>query len=348
MLNKLVVDVEGNSIRLVYGSFIGGRARVLRQEELALPQNVMIDGRMTGLDDIGRLIRDYLKSNRWSPATVSFVLHSSRIFVKTLQLPRMSSQNIHKSIEWEMLHLYQLKPEKYCFSYEVLCKMKTMLSLLVIIVPVELVEQYDALSRRLGVRLLHIEPASKCLQRLMKNQYNNFGFVYYDVDCIRFALYARGRLFAENEFYLGGGMETGAGLDPCWGDSTNGESEEGAQEAAATAMLMPTYTDTAIAKNLESFRSGFDYWRGDPDRIISAFRRMVDFFNAQRDESELEYIFFGGIDPPDFLLQDYIEKHYVKPINLQHMRSNPIGAKGDGNRINLFCNALGLFVRSSL
>lgn len=202
MLNKLVIDAGSGYIKLVYGHNFRRKLLVKNVEVIKTPRALIVDGRIKEVSSFAMLIKEYIISNKLRPLNISFVLHSSEIMTRLIKLPKMQDKNIQSSIKWELTEMYKLKLDKYYFGYEVTKDKynERIVNVQVILVPIDLIDQYDEISRITGIKLKYIDVASKCMLRLLKEVCNDFVVIDYGFESVRLSLYSNKSIFADREF----------------------------------------------------------------------------------------------------------------------------------------------------
>lgn len=200
MINKLAIDIGSGNIKLVYGHNVLGKISIKECEAIVTPQAAVKNGIVKEVEVIAGTIKDYIKLKKFKPFSVSFVVHSKDIATKLLKFPRMNKKSLVNSIKWELEELYKVQLDKYYLSYEIVEENNNLINILVVLVPVDIIDQYDKISQRIGIRLQHIDIASKCVLRLFRNSNRDFVVIDSGYDSIRYSIYNNKRVFAEREF----------------------------------------------------------------------------------------------------------------------------------------------------
>ena len=112
----LGVDIGHDNLRLVQ---VQGR-KVLRAVSVPMPKHLVKDGQIISDETIGELIRKTIKDNGIRTKSAAFVIPSSNVYVKNVEMPVMTEEQLLYNLPFEFRDYITGEIREYLFDYALL------------------------------------------------------------------------------------------------------------------------------------------------------------------------------------------------------------------------------------
>ena len=159
---SLGIDIQDHSVSLAYlkGSFKGVRltahASYVFEKEIPLIEKA---------DLIGGMVKDFLKKNNLSPATVFLGIPREAAILRYVELPLAVKENLKKSLGYELEKYVPFSPGDIYYDYQVISENKAegKLRILLIAAKRESVDPYLSFAGHIGIGISGIEIGSTAI-----------------------------------------------------------------------------------------------------------------------------------------------------------------------------------------
>ena len=161
----LGVDIGYNSLKLA----LVKNGTVLKTASVSMPKNLMKEGRVVSTEAMGELIHDTMKEYGIRCSEAACVLSNESVFLRSVVMPQMTVDQLLYNLPFEFNDYLTEEPKNYAFDYAVLsinnpsedqeggASAGTM-ELMAVAVPLTLLEDYRALLRKAGLKLVKAAP----------------------------------------------------------------------------------------------------------------------------------------------------------------------------------------------
>ena len=112
----LGVDIGHDRLKL---ALVRG-THVLKTVKVPMPENLLREGRITSRETMGELIRTAMKENGIRANRAAIVLSDESVFIKNVQMPRMSVEQLQYNLPFEFNDYITGELRDYVFDYAVL------------------------------------------------------------------------------------------------------------------------------------------------------------------------------------------------------------------------------------
>ena len=111
----LGIDIGHDQLKL---ALVKGNT-VLKTAFASMPENLLREGRITSRESLGELIRNTMKEHRIRAGRAAFVLPNETVFVKNVEMPRMSVDQLQYNLPFEFNDYITGELREYVFDYAV-------------------------------------------------------------------------------------------------------------------------------------------------------------------------------------------------------------------------------------
>lgn len=112
----LGIDIGHDQLKLALVK--GGK--VVKTAIVAMPENLLKEGRITSLETVGEIIRSTMKQNGIRANRAAFVLPNETVFVKNVEMPLMSAEQLEYNLPFEFNDYITGEARDYVFDYAML------------------------------------------------------------------------------------------------------------------------------------------------------------------------------------------------------------------------------------
>ena len=166
---SLGIDIQDHSVSLAYlkGSFKGVRltahASYVFEKEIPLIEKA---------DLIGGMVKDFLKKNSISPATVFLGIPREAAILRYVELPLAVKENLKKSLGYELEKYVPFSIGDIYYDYQIISENKAegKLRILIIVAKKESVDPYLSFAGRIGIGISGIEIGSTAIANYFWSQ----------------------------------------------------------------------------------------------------------------------------------------------------------------------------------
>lgn len=198
-LNMLFVDIGSANIKIICGRKFFGKLIIDEFGMISTPENSLKNGYVIDACKISSKINEFIKNKKIKCNYISFVIHSTDIYNRNIEIPIMSKENTRAAIEWEMDQYIKGSITDYNLSFELLGKSKKSSTVFVVIVPNAIIAGYGQISNIMGIKIKFIDVAVKCVLRFFKGKSSEFVVMDFGHESIRTSLFVNDRSFADRE-----------------------------------------------------------------------------------------------------------------------------------------------------
>jgi len=171
---SLGIDIQNNSVLLAYlkGSFRGVRltahASYVFEKELTLNEKA---------DMVGWMVKDFLKKNSLSPATIFLGIPREAVILKYVKLPLAVKENLKDSLRYEMEKYVPFSADDIYFDYQTIAEDKGggILTVLLVAAKRESVDPYVSSMGKVGIGISGIEIGSTAMVNYLWTQRDAVG-----------------------------------------------------------------------------------------------------------------------------------------------------------------------------
>ena len=111
----LGIDIGHDQLKL---ALVRGN-RVIKTASAAMPENLLKQGRVASRETMGELVRSTMKSGGIRTGSAAFVLPNDVVFVKNVEMPRMSVEQLEYNLPFEFNDYITGELRDYVFDYAV-------------------------------------------------------------------------------------------------------------------------------------------------------------------------------------------------------------------------------------
>ena len=171
-----VVEIKGNTLR--------------NFAVVDLPDNIVVNNELVAFEAMGDLLREIVKENRMSTRKAALVLPDSAVYLRRMVLPAMSEKQLTVNMPYEFKDVLSEDKDKYIYDYSMIGYRKdeegkiTEMELLGAVVNKGLIEKYQDMFKRAGLKLVKAGPretALSCLVTILNKDNEKKDFAILDL-----------------------------------------------------------------------------------------------------------------------------------------------------------------------
>ena len=289
---KLCIQITDSSINIL----IGNRNRIYEANSIALESGICFNGSIADIDALAKKLNEYLEVNARDVKKVSFVLSSSHIITRYIELPILKEDALREAVHFEFS---QFIPEidEYYMNYEIVerinTKDKKAYKIVLVAVKKERINTLVEISNKIGKELDIIDTLSNSLSRILKcSNYlvseESTGIIYLGADCsVLSVIEAKALKFEKNLPY-----------------GVNNIFDEAYEEITATAV-----NTRSIDKILDSFPKVKISFEG----LLSNINNIIRFYNSDRNNRDISNLVIVSVNNYIEGIERYFEKYFELP-----------------------------------
>ena len=118
MAKKMILGIDIGYDQLKLALVSGGE--VIGTASAAMPENLMVEGRITSRETMSELIRTTMKENRLKANHAAIVLPNEAVYIKNVSLPQMTADQLAYNLPFEFNDYITGEIRDYVFDYAVL------------------------------------------------------------------------------------------------------------------------------------------------------------------------------------------------------------------------------------
>ncbi len=177
MANTILgVDIGHDQLKLA----LVKKGRVLKTASAAMPENLLREGRITSRESMAELLRSTMKENGIRANHAGFVLSSDTVFIKNVNMPRMTIDQLQYNLPFEFSDYITGEQKNFVFDYAVVSDENAgqegegeeadggNMELLAVGTQREVLEDAQEVLRKAGLRLKVSAPAISCYITLLR------------------------------------------------------------------------------------------------------------------------------------------------------------------------------------
>ena len=175
----LGVDIGYDSMKLA----LVKDGKVKKAVTVAMPKNLLREGRVVSPESMGELIRKAMKQSGIHCSRGALVLPNESVFVRNVVLPVMTEDQLKYNLPFEFRDYITEELQNYIFDYAMITTPEQMraearagegdrvgrsMELMAVAAPVSLIEDAQAFFRKAGLKLVKAAPSVSCYQALIR------------------------------------------------------------------------------------------------------------------------------------------------------------------------------------
>ena len=199
----LSIDVTDKQLKLVRGSLAGNKIKINDVETRDVPEECIVNGYVTDADPVANVIIKVLSDKKISEKEVIVCINSSSILYKELEL--VKPKNAKNTTAMEAMIIAQMGiSSDYNISYSIVGEGQNeggeaTLKVMATACPQRMVDSYQHLFSKTGLKLKSINVSNNCITRLILNtpklkESMPFMCIQVDADFVNINLYEEGQV----------------------------------------------------------------------------------------------------------------------------------------------------------
>ena len=167
MANLLGIDIGHERLKLVLLS--GKKVKKSVVEEM--PENLVKNGVVVSQETMGEFLRETMKKHGISASKAAMVLAGERVYVRNVTMPLMTSEQLLYNLPYEFRDYITEELKDYIFDYAMrsVNEEERTMEVLAAAVPKELIDDYRAMLRKAGLKLVKAAPLVSSYRALIKD-----------------------------------------------------------------------------------------------------------------------------------------------------------------------------------
>ncbi len=169
MANILGIEIGNKTVKVVEikGNTLKNFAAV------NLPDNIVVNNELVAFEAMGDLLKDIVKEHRMKTRKAALVLPDSAVYLRRMVLPAMSEKQLMVNMPYEFKDVLSEDKDKYMYDYSMIGYRKdeegkvTEMELLGAVVNKSLLEKYQEMFKRAGLKLVKAGPRETALSCLV-------------------------------------------------------------------------------------------------------------------------------------------------------------------------------------
>ena len=185
------VDIGYDSLKLA----MCNNGRVKKYACVPMPQNLIREGRIVSPETLGELIRNTLRDYGIRAKDAALALPNETVFVRSVTMPRMTADQLAYNLPYEFRDYITEEMKDYAFDYAMITTREELLSpppapaegeegeaqpgqegenvgsmeLMAVAVPLAVLDEYRAVLRKAGLKLVRVAPCLCAYQELIRD-----------------------------------------------------------------------------------------------------------------------------------------------------------------------------------
>lgn len=285
----LAVDIGSKYIKLIYvNNFIGGAKTIKASGIKEIQHRAVNCGNIIDTSVVAEIISEFIKERNIAPQEISFVIHGTDVAIRYFEVPRLSSLNIRKSINWNISQYHSNYQENYIVDFQIIetinSKEKKAHRVLTAMVSKEKINKYIDISQKLGLKLKSIDLATNCISRTINHllginkQVQNIAVIDIGFQSTQFLILHKGMIFLEKE--LNFGLENITDIISSIHHIGSVETFKYLREKFNVGDVLENNIDFSIISLL--------------DRKLDVFSGLIRFFESEKHPCKLDRIYLSG------------------------------------------------------
>ena len=343
--NVISIDIGAQSIDVVVGKKVKNLYIIDNAFTIPTPLNCFSDGRLTNVEELAEVIKQYILEKNIKARNLIFTLSSSGIITKEIILPAKKSENLENMINFEISQCLPADLSQYIVEYKYLEGFDEdgvkKSRILVAAVQKSVVDGYFELANLLGLNPIAMDISSNAIAKLMLDPtaVNEESFNSLDTIATIDIGYASLNITILNEGRIGLSKIINHGssaLDKCIADKLEIPIIE-AEKIKIEELDLDSEAELTPSgiKQLESVENTINEWIRDIERIIMLYESM----NSDMKVGTV-YIYGGGSNMKG--LAKFMQKSMNTPIfGLNLINNIKLNSKINDINMKHYFNAIG-------
>jgi len=199
----LSIDVTDKQLKLVRGSLAGNKIKINDVETRDVPEECIVNGYVVEVDPVANVIIKMLADKKISEKEVIVCINSSSILYKELEVQKPKNLKNTTAIEAMIIAAMGISTD-YNISYSIVGEGQgedgqPTLKLMATACPQRMVDSYQTLFSRTGLKLKSVNVSNNCITRLILNtpklkEAMPFMCIQVDADFVNINLYENGQV----------------------------------------------------------------------------------------------------------------------------------------------------------
>jgi type IV pilus assembly protein PilM len=199
----LSIDVTDKQLKLVKGSLAGNKIKINDVETRDVPEECIVNGYVVEADPVANVIIKMLADKKISEKEVIVCINSSSILYKELEIPKPKTMKNTTAIEAMIIAQMGISSD-YNISYSIVGEGQNeegaaTIKLMATACPQRMVDSYQHLFNKTGLKLKQINVSNNCITRLILNtpklkEAMPFMCIQVDADFVNINLYEEGQV----------------------------------------------------------------------------------------------------------------------------------------------------------
>lgn len=164
------LQLNGNTVKCLELGKVSGGITIVGAVYQALPKNVMVNDSIIAKEALSKIISDSVKKPTYGSFTtrrVAISLPETKCFVRVMQLPLMSEEELSNAIAFEAEAYIPVPIDQVYFDWQIVKRRADGLDVVIFASPKELVDIIIKVVEASGLHLVAIETESKSLERAL-------------------------------------------------------------------------------------------------------------------------------------------------------------------------------------
>ena len=162
----LVIDIGSQYIHFIQGK----RNKKIKCSMVLTPKESLSNGEIVSIEEIRQVIKKEIKRSRYQKKKVTFLVHSSEMVIKEVELPIVKSKEMPFLLEQEVMGL-MIDRASYLIDYKIIEKLSdNTQKVMITAMPKTLIEGYIELAKALGIKQHKIDIYQNSISKLIENK----------------------------------------------------------------------------------------------------------------------------------------------------------------------------------
>lgn len=202
----LGIDIAATALRIAVCD--GGHPVTFLEERL--PDNMVRDNQIVSWDAMGDFLRETLKTHNIRIKDAAITVPEAAVYIQHVKLPLMSEDQLRVNLPYEFHDYISREMDRYIYDYAVNTMDDTAMDLLTVAAPKDLVEKYNELCHRAGLKLKILTPDVAAFRNILRDYEERENIPNGSKD---FAILDLGDQAAQIHFFSAGEFEVTRSLD---------------------------------------------------------------------------------------------------------------------------------------
>lgn len=205
----MIVDVGDIYIKLI----VSENKMIIKEDSIRTPEGAVLNNNIQDGLAIAEKINDFKVKNNLQVKNIIFVIEGQDIVVRHLEVPIMKTQEIEKSVKWEISQSLPEQGNDYYIDFEIADKIendeKKVYKILAVAAPKEKIDKCAEIAEKLNMKLKAVDIEANCISRVFSKLYEknkneeSIAVVEIGENESRIIILNKGKLFIERELFFG-------------------------------------------------------------------------------------------------------------------------------------------------